>query len=50
MATPMQLEVILAGNRKVTRVSWSRDSLRVNKDECEYEYARFARQESVNQN
>ena len=33
MATQMQLEVILAGNRIATRVLWSRDNWRVNKDE-----------------
>ena len=33
MATQMQFEVILAGNRVATRVLWSRDNLRVNEDE-----------------
>ena len=33
MATQMQLEVILTGNRIVTRVLKSRVSLRVNKNE-----------------
>ena len=33
MATQMQLEVILAGNQIATSVLWSRDNLRVNKDE-----------------
>ena len=33
MATEMQLEVILAGNRIATGVLWSRDNKRVNKDE-----------------
>ena len=32
----MQLEVILAGNRKASRVLWGRDNLRVNKDEIVY--------------
>ena len=32
----MQLEVILAGNRKASRVLWDRDNLRVNKDEIVY--------------
>ena len=31
MATQMQLEVILAGNRMATRVLESRDNLRLNK-------------------
>ena len=33
MATQMQLEVILAGNQIATSVLWSRDNLRVNKNE-----------------
>ena len=33
MATEMQLEVILAGNRLATGVLQSRDNQRVNKDE-----------------
>ena len=33
MATQKQLDVILAGNRIATRVLWSRDNWRVNKDE-----------------
>ena len=33
MATQMQFEVILAENRVATRVLWSRDNLKVNKDE-----------------
>ena len=35
MATQMQLEVILAENHIATSVLWSRDNLRVNKDETE---------------
>ena len=35
MATQMQLEVILAGNRIATRVLWSSDNLRFNKDKNE---------------
>ena len=33
MVTQIQLEVILGGNRIATRVLWSRDNQRVNKDE-----------------
>ena len=33
MATQIQLEDILVGNRIATRVLWGRDNLRVNKDE-----------------
>ena len=33
MATQMQLEFFLAGNRIATRFLWSRDNLKVNKDE-----------------